>query len=211
MKVAKKRKVLLSGELAKRFGAEHILSVATPAEAVRALCANFPDFYNFVAASEARNVGYKVILDADEMPGLDHLGLPFAKTMQIVPVIGGAKSGLVGIVLGAALIAASFYLPGAALFAGAPGALGTVSFASVAFGIGTSLVLGGVLGILSPQPKATAGGAEATNKPSYTFNGPVNTSAQGNPVPVGYGRMIVGSAVVSAGITADDYSAAGVE
>lgn len=209
MKVAKRRKVLLTGELAKRYGAEHVLSVATPAEAIRALCANFPDFYNFVAASESRNVGYKVILDEEDMPGLDHIGLPFAKTMQIVPVIGGAKSGLLGVVLGVALIAASFYLPGAALFV-APGGL-SVSFASIAFGIGTSLVLGGVAGMLSPQPKATAGGAEATNKPSYTFNGPVNTTAQGNPVPVGYGRMIVGSAVVSAGITADDYSASGLE
>ncbi len=59
--------------------------------------------------------------------------------------------------------------------------------------------------MLAPQPKATAGGAEVTNLPSYTFNGPINTTAQGNPVPLGYGRMIVGSAVISAGITADDY------
>ena len=38
----------------------------------------------------------------------------------------------------------------------------------------------------------------------YHFNGVVNTTAQGNPVPLGYGRMIVGSAVVSAGIYAMD-------
>jgi predicted phage tail protein len=32
----------------------------------------------------------------------------------------------------------------------------------------------------------------------------VNTTAQGHPVPVGYGRMIVGSAVISAGIDVDE-------
>jgi len=39
---------------------------------------------------------------------------------------------------------------------------------------------------------------------SYVFNGAVNTTAQGHPVPVGYGRMIVGSAVISAGIDVDE-------
>ncbi|HNQ32149.1 MAG TPA: hypothetical protein PKJ93_00055, partial [Methanoculleus sp.] len=34
--------------------------------------------------------------------------------------------------------------------------------------------------------------------------GPVNTMAQGHPVPVGYGEMIVGSAVISAGIEIDE-------
>ncbi|WP_260627457.1 tail assembly protein [Pseudomonas protegens] len=42
------------------------------------------------------------------------------------------------------------------------------------------------------------------NRPSYSFNGAVNTSVQGNPVPLLYGRMIVGSAVISAGIYSED-------
>lgn len=208
MKATQKRKIILHGELAKKYGSEHILAVSSPAEAIRALCTNYPDFYNFVASSEQRNVGYKVLTDDETLPGVDLMGLPFAKTMEIVPVIGGGKNGVLGVVLGVALIAASFYLPATPLIAGLGAA--SPSFASIAFGIGASLVLGGVSSMLSPQPKATAGAAEVTNLPSYTFNGPVNTTAQGNPVPVGYGRMIVGSAVISAGITADDYSAAGI-
>lgn len=143
------------------------------------------------------------------MESTERLALPFSKTLHIVPVIGGAKNGLLGIVLGAALIVASFYLPATPLIAGLGAA--SPSFASIAFGIGTSLVLGGVAGILAPTPKTSAGAAEATNLPSYTFNGAVNTTAQGQPVPVGYGRMIIGSAVASAGISADDYQAAGME
>ena len=35
------------------------------------------------------------------------------------------------------------------------------------------------------------------------FNGPVNTVSQGNPVPVGYGRLKIGSAVISSGLERD--------
>jgi predicted phage tail protein len=41
------------------------------------------------------------------------------------------------------------------------------------------------------------------NKPSYAFDGAVNTAAQGNPVPICYGRLIVGSQVVSAGLVTE--------
>lgn len=212
MKQPTKRKIILTGELAKRYGREHTLAVNTPAEAIRALCTNFPDLYGFLLSSEQRNVGYKVTIDKEQIENTDPIQLPFSRTMRIVPVIGGAKKGgLFGIVLGVALIAASFYLPGAALFTVGSGAAAFApSFASIAFGIGTSMVLGGISSILAPQPKAAAGAAEVTNLPSYTFNGPLNTTAQGNPVPVGYGRMIVGSAVISAGISADDFTASGL-
>jgi predicted phage tail protein len=43
---------------------------------------------------------------------------------------------------------------------------------------------------------------------SYLFNGPVNTTEQGNPVPVLYGRLIVGSQVVSASVCAYDLAIA---
>ena len=36
------------------------------------------------------------------------------------------------------------------------------------------------------------------------FNGSVNTVGQGHPVPVGYGRLRVGSCVISAGIDTVD-------
>jgi predicted phage tail protein len=36
--------IILLGELGKRFGRRHKMAVASAAEAVRALCANFPTF-----------------------------------------------------------------------------------------------------------------------------------------------------------------------
>lgn len=202
-----KRKIILSGELAKKYGAEHVFDIATPAEAVRALGANYKDFISFLMASEQRNVAYKVIADDDMVATPQDLHRPFSSCVRIVPVIGGAKSGVFGFIEAAALIGASFYLPTTALFA-----LGSFapSVASIAFGLGTSLALGGVSSLLSPHPKAGAPAEAANNQPSYSFNGPVNTTKQGQPVPVGYGRLIVGSAVISAGITADDYTASGI-
>ena len=58
--------------------------------------------------------------------------------------------------------------------------------------------------MLAPQAKGLSAVDDPHNRASYSFNGPVNTSAQGNPVGLLYGQAIVGSAVISAGIYAQD-------
>jgi predicted phage tail protein len=70
------------------------------------------------------------------------------------------------------------------------------------------MVAGGVVQMLSPQPKMGKGSADsADNQASYIFNGPVNVTAQGAAVPILYGGpMEIGSTVISAGIEAVDYS-----
>lgn len=192
--------IILLGELGKRYGRRHLLDVKSPAEAVRALCANFKDFAAFVSASSERNVGYRV-LNMREDVGADELHNPASRRITIAPVIAGAGGTIGKILIGAALIAASFLVPGL----GAVALFGTTTLATVAFSVGVSLALGGIAQMLSPQPKFD--GPQEEQQPSYVFNGPVNTTAQGQPVPVGYGRMIVGSAVISAGISVEDIAA----
>ncbi len=46
-----------------------------------------------------------------------------------------------------------------------------------------------------------------TGRTSYLFNGPQNTTREGGPVPVGYGRLIVGSQVISAAYSVRNVSA----
>ena len=72
--------------------------------------------------------------------------------------------------------------------------------------VGMSLALGGVAQILAPTPNTPEPKESAENTPSYLFNGAVNTTAQGHPVPIGYGRLIVGSAVISASIVTTEYT-----
>jgi len=193
--------IVLLGELGKKYGRRHQLDVASPAEAVRALCANFKDFVEFVSSSSERNVGYRVITARADV-GSDELHNPAGRTITIAPVIAGAGGSIGKIILGVALIAAAIYMPGLA----ATTLFGTTTLATVAFSVGVSLALGGGAQMLAPTPQSIDRGVEE-NKASYLFNGATNTSVQGQAVPVGYGRMIVGSAVISAGINVEDFVA----
>jgi predicted phage tail protein len=79
--------------------------------------------------------------------------------------------------------------------------------AAIAQGIGVagaSMALGGVVQMLSPQAGGLRMRQGAENKPSYAFGGPVNTTAQGNPVGVLYGTREIGGAIISAGIYTED-------
>lgn len=200
--------VLLLGELGKKFGRKLLLDVKTPGEAVRALCANFPEFEQHLIESEKRNVGYRILLGKNDIP-LDDIHNPAgSSTIKFVPVIQGAGgNGFVNVLIGAAIIGAAFFTGGASLVAGA-GFFGTTVattfLGGIALGVGASLVLSGVSQMLSPTPKSDVPGERPENQPSYVFNGAVNTTAQGQPVPIGYGRMIVGSAVISAGINTEE-------
>ena len=189
--------VKLLGELGKKFGKEFKLDIKSPAEAVRALCVNFPELKQHFIDSEKRGVAYKVIV-GKQTQTIDDLHNPSGKQIiKFVPVLQGAGGNGVGsVIIGAVLVAVGFVLSGTPLAFVSP----------YLYAMGASMILGGVVQMLSPVPKVSSQDLnnQPDNKPSYTFNGAVNTSAQGYPVPVGYGRMIVGSAVISAGIVAEE-------
>jgi len=196
------RVIRLNGELGKRFGRIHKLDVRTPAEAVRALCANYPGFEQFLIGSTERNVAYRCVVDKDLLDE-GHIHYPMSKTFSITPVVHGAGK-VFGIILGVMLIAAAVAFAPAIVGALGPtlgmgtgiGFLG-LTYANVAW-LGVALLIGGISQLLAPTPKAPQSGQ--TNENNY-FNGPVNTTAQGSAVPIGYGRAIVGSAVISASIS----------
>ncbi|MCX8016420.1 MAG: tail assembly protein [Rhodocyclaceae bacterium] len=197
------KEVRLYGHLARRFGRRHRYAVRTPAEAVRALCATLPGFRAHLAGHS--HPGYRVLVD-DTPRALDELGLPAEGVIKIVPVTAGAGRGLGQVILGAVLIGVGVLTGGASMTLAAAWAAGGTAFAGyLAANVGMALALGGVSQMLAPQPKAMGGPADRPdNKPSYAFDGPVNTTAQGHPVPVCYGRLIVGSQVISAGLAAEE-------
>jgi predicted phage tail protein len=86
------------------------------------------------------------------------------------------------------------------------GAVAGVALNSLVFGVGVSLVLGGVAQLLTPVPKigptpnATGSNTDQDPRKSYSFSGIQQTSRQGVPVPVVYGETLVGSVVISAGV-----------
>jgi predicted phage tail protein len=197
--------IVLHGQLGKEFGKKHKMDVKTAAEAVRALIANFPAIERFLL--ERKEFGYRVKVGREVVKKADDLANPIGGgTISFTPVIVGAGGSFGQILLGAAIIGAAFFTGGASLAASGflAGGITTTFFGGIALAFGASLIVGGVTSMLAPKPKTMEPGNRPENKPSYNFNGPVNTIAQGNPVPVGYGRMIVGGAVISAGITTEE-------
>lgn len=202
--------IVLLGELGKKFGRKHRFDVKSPAEAIRALVANYPAFERHMIESV---LPYRVVVGKSPIQQLDDIHNPSgdSETIKIVPVMAGAGGNGMSIgmiVLGVALVAAAFFTGGASIAAAGflEGGLVTTFWGGMALGLGSALILGGTAQLLAGTPKAVDMSSTGTeNNPSYGFNGPVNVSAQGNPVPVGYGRMIVGSAVISAGIVTEEY------
>jgi predicted phage tail protein len=192
------REVRLYGHLAKQFGKVFSLEVASPAEAVRALCANFR---GFDAAMAGHKPGYRILVGKSDIGMEDLTFQSGAAPIKIVPVVAGAKNGLGQVLVGVLIIVAAFVTDGASLSASGSIVAGTTGTMALSFGV--SMVIGGLSQMMMSAPSTASPKEAPGSEPSYAFNGPVNTIAQGNPVPVGYGRMIVGSQVVSAGMSVE--------
>jgi len=199
------RTIKLYGKLGARFGRVHTMAVNSAAEACRALGVQLPGFEQFMLEAKDNGMAFAVFHGKRNISKEELGDPPGHNEIRIAPVIQGSKraGGLQTIIGVAIIVAASFFSGGAAAGAGSTALFGTASGALVG-SIGISLALGGVAQMVAGTPKGLGTQDGADNRASYGFNGPVNTSAQGNPVPLGYGRMIVGSAVASSGIYAED-------
>ena len=200
------KRIRLHGELGKKFGREFMLEVTSAAEAIRALMAVVPGFQDYLY--ETHGVAYRVWVGTTAI-GSEEIQYPCSdrEVIRIAPIVQGAGGGGLGtFILGAALVVASGGMAAALLgteFASTM-AITTAMADGIAAGVGylgMSMVLGGVAQMLSPSPPSSGANNGVTNTPGYAFSGVVNTVAQGNPVPVCYGELVVGSQVISAGIS----------
>ena len=186
--------VRLYGVLGSKFGRVHHLAVANAAEAVRALSVLVPGFDGFLTRAKDNGMGFAVFYGKRNLTEDDLLNPHGHENIRIAPILMGSKNGgWLSIIVGAVLIAAGYIF--SPVTGGASLALVPAGYAMIA---------GGIVQLLTPMPKGRSAKDRPENQPSYVFNGPINTQAQGNPVPVVYGKMIVGSAVLSAGINAVD-------
>ena len=205
------RKIKLHGELAEFLGQDEFEAVVkTTAEAVKFLITNFPKLEAYMS-----NRYYQVLVGDNELDK-DQIHDPVGKSeIHFVPVISGAGgSTFQRILLGGALIGASFLFPGAGMFGtvsfggkiAAGTTLGTYAAGSALMtGIGTALsaigaglVLNGVSEILFPLPDFDE--PEDDPRISFNFSGVQNTSRAGTAHPIVYGEMVCGSVVISASV-----------
>lgn len=188
----KVRTIRLYGAMGARFGRVHRFVVRSPAEAIGALCSMLPGFEKFLMESKDNGIAFSVFVGKKNVEESMLTAPSGNDDIRIAPIIAGSKqAGLFQIVVGVVLLVVGFFTWGS-------------TWAPAIAMMGGALVLSGAMAMLSPQQKTQSATDRDGSKASYNFNGAVNTQAQGNPVPVAYGELIVGSAVVSAGIYAED-------
>ena len=182
----------------KQFGTEFRLDCKTPAEVVQALTSQIPKLRQFIQQGLFTvRVGRDYFDNRYLEQGLNQK-LKDDATVHFTPTLKGSKrGGLFGVIAGVALIATAFAL----------GPLGfSVIGANAAWmvgGVGASMLLGGVAQMLTKMPSMSIG-KDAEKKQSTSFSNLSNMAAQGRPMPLAYGRIRVGSLIISQGVETMD-------
>lgn len=221
--------VNLHGILGKKFGRKHDLSVESAQEVIRALDANFPNFRRFLYENEEIKykiyVDKKPLTEKEELS----VSLQGKKSLHIFPRVRGKfeaitglfgknSGGLTGWGGGADWAAGSALGWGFDKLGGWVNPMGDGWFDSFGGFFGNLANLASDLSyeyanfallegfkqelIDDPEPPTLGEDAAPTLKSttSYTFQRPMNNVQQGVPVPLGYGRLRVGSHVISSSL-----------
>ena len=208
----------------------------TPADAIKLLCINYPAFKTELMAAHEIGIGYQVLqAGLDLGPDDLHLPFG-QRDLIVAPVLAGqdgagrifAGIGLIAASFffpGAGLFGTTgLFGAGAAGIVGvsSAGVLQATAIGTALSAIGASMVLGGVTEMLSPQPAlgplgASTRGEFQASRPgsvnrgfdgqqSYAYLGAQNTVGVGATIPVAYGKVLIGSHVISADVDVADES-----
>jgi predicted phage tail protein len=146
-----------------------------------------------IIENEKQNVKYKILADEKSLFSEDVNDPEKIKnsemfieknynTIDVVPVLEGAGGDVkdIGLVVGGAVLIG----------------MGISPIVTI---IGAYAVLTGMANILSEPPEYEDFREiqQVNKKESYLFNGPINTYNPGGPVPIGYGRIMVGSLAIA--------------
>lgn len=177
--------VKLGGRLGQEFGQVWHLDIDRPSEAIRAIEANKPGFVKRIQELSDMGLVFRLRLNKRAIDDTEFDARHGGQTVTLMPIVRG--SGATGRFIVGAVITV----------------VGAMYGNQYAVQIGASLMIGGVVEMLSPQQKI---GTSSTNNAlsSYSFGSSANVAGQGYAIPVGYGRMLVGSIAVAAGIYAEN-------
>lgn len=181
----------------KQFGSEFRLDCQTTAEIVQALTSQIPKLRQFIQQGLFTvRVGRDYFDNRYLEQGLSHK-LKDDATVHFTPVLKGSKrGGLFGVIAGVAIIAGAIAL-------GPLAGIISTNAAWIVGSVGASLLLGGVAQMLTKMPEMKQG-TEKEKKQSTAFSNLSNMTAQGKPMPLAYGRMRVGSLIISQGVETMD-------
>ena len=192
--------ITLHGILAKEFQKTFSLAIKRPKEIFDAISCIHNNFRNRIVELANQGIHFALLIDGKKITALEDLSIASeSQKIDMVPLVCG--SGKAGAVI--AIIALGVLTAGVGLAVGAGAAAG--SFAAIAgsalTSLGVGLVMMGIQMALAPKPKMERPSADVSSaKQSFSFSSKANIAEQGIPVPVGYGRLRVGSAVIQSTI-----------
>jgi predicted phage tail protein len=176
--------IILHGILADNFGKEINLEIGNIKTLLDAIDANKDGFIKKINSLSEMGLNYCIIVDGElmkERTQIDSLENP--KQIDIVPIVCGhgfvlAAIGIAGLVAGSAL---------------------SIGLLTTLGGIFLSTGLAMLLAPTPDYPDAVQAEQYSTGlEKSFAFANRANVAAQGVAVPVGYGRLKVGSQVIQA-------------
>lgn len=172
----------LHGILAQEFGKEMCCKIRRPKEIFNAIDANKPNFIKRIVDLCREGIHYSIVVDGIDVKEIHELNITKEpQRIDLVPAIvgSGRVGGAILAVIGAVLIATGFGTP-----------------------IGYLLLGTGLQMMLAPKPKPEQRPQSEVSglKESFIFSSKANLAQQGVPVPVGYGRLRVGSSIIQSTI-----------
>jgi predicted phage tail protein len=168
----------LHGALAKEFGSSFKMKIRKATEVFKAIDANKNNFINRVINLSREGVHYAVIVNGKDVKTCLELEMNNSpETIDIVPAVCGAGGK------GGALIL---------------GVLGVAAMLFGQFSLGVALIGLAIMIALQPKPDTPKPQTYFTSgmKESFLFASKANLAQQGSPVPIGYGRLRIGSNVI---------------
>lgn len=193
-------KVYLEGAMGRNFGREWTLDIHSPAEALQLIGANVPRFKQWVRDNLKRFEACMVICKYRDgrIEALNNDNFSMDREpaeIHFTPIISGSGkvfqwvAAVAMIIIGIILCCFQQY------------------WGATAAQVGVSMIVGGAGMLLSAIITAIMGRQKKNDNSSgtsYYFNGAQNTTQQGVPVPLVFGRCKVGSAVISSSIIASE-------
>ena len=167
----------LHGILAREYGKHFSLELENPKHVLHAIDCSKNGFLRRIIELQRDGFVYDIIVNKKRIEvGKQMDGMTRPETIDLVPAIIGSGGAIAAIFM--------WFAEGSFLAQLAT----AVIFAAIAYA-------------LTPTPDVEALEVEAAaTKGSFIFSNRVNVASQGAPVPVGYGRLKVGSQVVQATI-----------
>lgn len=188
-------RIYIHGKLGKIFGEYHELDISRKMDVVKAIDANQKGFKKTILSSFKKQIHFDLVDPNDSKEKFDsvneYLNQPAPEELHIMPSVCG--SGFL----------TPFFIAAAKVGTAVGGFLTGGSFlGNLAMGI----IMEGIGALLSPKPKGPASQQieSKVDQSSYLFSSLENQALQGFPIPMLYGELRVGSAVVSVNVLNED-------